>query len=376
MIQLNEFSRQWIETRESALAAIDRVGRSGQYILGKEVAALESKLAALWEKKSAVTVGNGTDALEIALRALECGPGDKVLTTPLSAFATTLAIVKTGATPVFADTDGSGGLDLDCCERILEKDPSIKYCVPVHLYGHALNLPKLQKLKEKFGLKIVEDCAQAVGARFGGRLAGSVGLFSTTSFYPTKNLGAMGDGGALMTDSDQLASQALMLREYGQRRKFFHEKIGLNSRLDEIQAALLLDAQLPRLGQWNSARLRIARRYLGEMSNPGLSPIVPGPGAESVWHLFPVLAPKGKRESFQAHLESRGICSSAHYPALITEQPALRGYGKFEIPQTLERASEIAARVVTLPIHPYLNDDEVSRIVEAVQNWDGGTHGS
>lgn len=195
----NPFQRQWAEISKDVLDAVERVGASGWYVLGKEVSAFEAALAPRFGAAAAVGCASGLDAIEIGLTGLGIGPGDKVLTTPYSAFATALAIVRAGATPVFVDTDAHGLLDLDLAEAALDADSSIRAVVPVHLFGHALNLERIGAWRERFDVVVVEDCAQSIGASSEGQLAGSAGQAAATSFYPTKNLGAMGDGGALMT---------------------------------------------------------------------------------------------------------------------------------------------------------------------------------
>ena len=253
---------QWAEIREDALRAFDRVGSGGQFVLGREGREFEQALAKLWGLDHAAGVASGMDAIEIALRVLGCSPGDRVLTTPLSAFATTLAIIRTGAIPVFADTDSRGLIDLARCRELLRTKPGIRYFVPVHLYGHSLDVPELRNLREDFGLKIVEDCAQSIGADFRGEVPGSAGQLAATSFYPTKNLGAMGDGGAILTRDASLDARVRALRDYGQTAKYRHEYLGSNSRLDEVQAAFLLDACLPRFEKWTRRRREIAGAYL------------------------------------------------------------------------------------------------------------------
>ena len=371
MILMNDFVRQWKDTGDAVLRAVRRVGESGQYILGLEVKRFEEELKRLWQKRFAVTVGNGTDALEICLRALGCGPGDRVLTTPLSAFSTTLAIMKVGATPVFGDVDSTGHLDLECCEEMLKYDSTIRFLLPVHLYGHAVNLIKLQHLKETFSLKVLEDCAQAVGASFGGQLVGSVGDMAATSFYPTKNLGAMGDGGAILTDDENLARLARQIANYGQSEKNVHEIMGLNSRLDEIQAAILCEAHLPFLEKWQATRRHIAARYCEEIGGDRVAPLPISENSQSAWHLFPLLVEAGQRDGFRLFLESQGVLSLTHYDKLIPEQLALKEYGHFEVPIDLIRGKDIARRVVTIPVHPYLTETEVGSVIDAIKAWQG-----
>ena len=230
MIQANDFRRQWEDLREDALAAFEMVGASGWYVLGDEVRAFEDALAALWGFPHAAGVASGLDAIEIALRALGCRPGDRVLTTPISAFATTLAIVKIGAVPVFVDTDDQGLIDLVRCGELLQKRSDIRFFVPVHLYGFALDPSALRRLRDEYGLLMVEDCAQSTKA---------AGDLAATSFYPTKHLGAMGDGGAILMKDAALDTRVRALRDYGQTAKYQHDFIGYNSRLDELQAAYL-----------------------------------------------------------------------------------------------------------------------------------------
>ncbi|HUP03415.1 MAG TPA: DegT/DnrJ/EryC1/StrS aminotransferase family protein, partial [Bryobacteraceae bacterium] len=225
-VPFDRFGRQWRDCREALSAAFEAVGASGRYVLGREVSAFEGALARFWGLRHGVGVGSGLDALEIALRALGCRAGDPVLTTPVSAFATTLAILKIGAVPVFAAIGPGGLIDLDDCERILQERPDIRFFLPVHLYGHSLDLDRLASLRDRYELLIVEDCAQAIGARWNGRMAGSVGKIAAVSFYPTKNLGAMGDGGAILTDESALANLASQHRDYGRTATHNHARIG------------------------------------------------------------------------------------------------------------------------------------------------------
>jgi dTDP-4-amino-4,6-dideoxygalactose transaminase len=268
MIVQNDFARQWETVEKQVLGAVRRVGSSGWYILGKEVEQFEQALAAYWGVSHAVGVANGMDALEIGLRCLNLRPGEKVLTTPLSAFATTLAILRAGGLPVFVDVDDNGNIDLDQCMEVLRHDRAIRFLLPVHLYGNPLDLSKLERLKKDFDLKVVEDCAQAIGASHEGRGVGTVGQIAATSFYPTKNLGALGDGGAILTDDPATAKRARSLRNYGQRAPYLHSELGLNSRLDELHAAILHDAFLPRLEDWTMRRKAIARTYQAGIRHP------------------------------------------------------------------------------------------------------------
>jgi dTDP-3-amino-3,4,6-trideoxy-alpha-D-glucose transaminase len=366
MILANDFQRQWQEIRQDALEAFERVGASGWYVLGKEVHAFEEALAARWGLEHCIGVASGLDAIEISLRTLGCQPGDRVLTTPVSAFATTLAILKLGAVPVFADTDERGLLDLDCCREILRQRPEIRFLVPVHLFGHALDLGKLRAMREEFGLKIVEDCAQSIDARFRGELTGSAGQMAATSFYPTKNLGAMGDSGAILTSDPDLAAHARALRDYGQSSKYCHKYCGYNSRLDELQAALLRHAFLPRLEQWTRRRREIATVFLARIRHANVRVVCAPEGSESCWHLFPVVAED--RSELLGHLKSSGVSAGIHYPIAIPDQPALKD-AAFELADDCHVARRFCASEVSLPIHPYLTDTEVDQVVRTVNAW-------
>ncbi len=372
LVSLNDFGAQWDEVGSEASAAFERVGRSGRYILGPEGETLERKLASLWGLSEAIVVGNGMDAIEIALRASGLSPGAKVLTTPLSAFATTLAILRCGGIPVFTDVDDSGLINLSECRRVLEADPSIRYFVPVHLYGHAMDLAAVESLRDDFDLTVIEDCAQAIGARSRGLMVGVVGRAAAVSFYPTKNLGALGDGGAVLTSNHGLAVRARAMRHYGQSATYVHEEFGLNSRMDEVHAAILADAFLPRLIRWTSRRKCIAARYQEAIQSSVLQiPAVPD-GSDSVWHLFPVLVLQPeRRDHFREYLAARGVASGIHYPRLIPEQKALVDHGRYEIKVSLSRATRFASCEVSLPIHPYLSEDDVDNVIESVNGWGG-----
>jgi dTDP-4-amino-4,6-dideoxygalactose transaminase len=370
MILLNDFQRQWNEIRADVLAAVDAVGSTGWYILGSEVGAFEQALADQWKLRYSVGVASGLDAIEISLKALGCASGDKVLTTPLSAFATTLAIVKLGAVPVFADCDDYGLIDLEQCRDIFRRRPDIRYFVPVHLYGHSLDLAALRSLRDEFSLNIVEDCAQSILATHDGAAAGSIGQMAATSFYPTKNLGAMGDGGAILTSDEKLAARARCLRDYGQASKYQHAEIGYNSRLDELQAALLRRVQLPRLARWTERRREVAERYNHGIRSNAIQPMGSPRNSHSCWHLFPVTVEAERKPAFLAWLKSCGIAAGEHYPILIPDQCAMRNTAH-EVIGDCATARRIARSEVSLPIHPYLTEEEIGQVIDACNQWGG-----
>lgn len=368
MIPLNDFRRQWEDTGPDAAEAFAAVGASGWYILGREVREFEEALARFWGIGQAVGVASGMDAIEISLRTLGCGPGDRVLTSPLSAFPTTLAIVKLGAVPVFADTDECGLIDLDACHDAFASRSDIRYFLPVHLYGHPLDVGRLRSLRERFGCLLVEDAAQSIGASHCGSATGTAARMAAVSFYPTKNLGALGDGGAILTDDPELAETARRLRDYGQSSRYRHELVGYNSRLDELHAAYLRRAALPRLPAWTQSRRRIAAAYIAGIRNPAIRVMAPAAGAVSAWHLFPVLVDPARKGDFMAWLASQSVASGEHYPVPIPDQPALR-----DVPSEslggLAAARRICRSQVSLPIHPYLRDEEIARVIEACNAW-------
>jgi dTDP-3-amino-3,4,6-trideoxy-alpha-D-glucose transaminase len=378
---MNDFQRQWQDTREDALRAFTCVGESGWYITARELAEFERALAALWTLRHCAGVASGLDAIEIALKALGCRPGDRVLTTPLSAFATTLAIAKLGAIPVFVDTDAFGLIDLDQCAQLLSRRPEIRFLVPVHLYGNALDLAKLARLKERFELTVVEDCAQSILAGYvgaadkahgalaaHGALTGTVGQCAATSFYPTKNLGAMGDGGAILTNDAGVDVRIRALRDYGQSARYKHDSVGYNSRLDELQAALLHRAYLGRLAGWTARRREIAARYLGGIANPKIRLIGAPAGSHSCFHLFPVTVEPERKPAFLEHLRQNGIGSGEHYPVAIPDQKAMAQI-PHEVADECANARRLAAGEVSLPMHAYMHDDEVARVIAACNEW-------
>lgn len=367
-VLLNDFKRQWSEIGAEARGAVDAVGASGWYVLGTEVDGFERDLAQFWGLTHAVGVASGLDALEIGLRALGLRCGDRVLTTPLSAFATTMAIVRLGGVPVFCDTDARGLLDLDEAESVLAAEPGIRFLLPVHLFGQCLDLDRLAALRDRFGVTILEDCAQSIGAAWDGRATGTVGRLAATSFYPTKNLGAMGDGGAVLTGDAELAARTRRLRDYGQSAKYHHDEIGWNSRLDELQAAILRAALLPRLREWTLRRQQVAAAYTAGIRHPGVDLLRPAAPGTSCEHLFPVRVAAAQREHFEAHLKSRGIATGRHYPILIPDQRAMAGVAHARHGD-LGVARALAGGEVSLPIHPQLTAGEVERVITAVNEW-------
>lgn len=339
-------------------AAIDRVIARGWFVLGPELEAFEGEFAAASGAAHAVGVGTGTDAIALALTALGIGAGDEVITSPLSAAYSALAIMMTGARPVFADIDPERlTLSPDHVERAIT--PKTRAILPVHLYGQPADMPALAAIAARHRLAIVEDCCQAHLASAGGRPAGTWGAAGAFSFYPTKNLGALGDGGAVITGDPDLAAKLRRLRNGGQTSRYHHVEPGVNSRLDEMQAAVLR-ARLPRLQGWTAARRALAARYREQLAGaPVRVPRELDPG--HVYHLFPVLS--GQRDALQGRLREAGIETLIHYPMAIPEQSALASADPARCPA----ASAAAREVLSLPLHPGLTTAEVDAVARAVR---------
>lgn len=336
-------------------AAVQRVLESGHFILGEDVPAFERELAAATGCPHAVGVSSGTDALVAALMALGVGPGDEVVTTPLSFFATVGAIARLGATPVFADVERRS-LNLDPEAALTRVSPKTRAVLPVHLFGRACALEPLRRA----GVAIVEDAAQGIGLGHLGR--GTV--CATLSFFPSKNLGAAGDAGAVVCEDAAFADQLRLLRAHGSRPKYVHHVVGGNFRIDTLQAAILR-AKLPHLAGWNAARKRNATRYLGALAGTPLA--LPEAVAEHVWHHFVVRVPDGKRDALRAHLSTREIESEIYYPTPLHLQPCFQrlGYKPGDLPEA-ERA---CAEVLALPVHPELSEAQLEHVIGAVRSF-------
>ncbi|MQA31495.1 MAG: erythromycin biosynthesis sensory transduction protein eryC1 [Luteitalea sp.] len=352
------------EDAPSVRAAIDRVVTSGSFILGAEVAAFESEFAAASGAAHAVGVGSGTDAIALILRALDIGPGDEVITTPLSAAFTALAVMMVGARPVFADIDPTR-LTIGPDAVAAAVTARTRAILPVHLYGQSADMEALARVASHHGLPIVEDCCQAHLATAAGRPVGTIGVAGAFSFYPTKNLGALGDGGAVVTNEASLAERIKRLRNGGQSHRCHHELPGINSRLDEMQAAILR-ARLPHLGGWTAARRRLAALYHAELAGAPAVTVPPPLDAGHVYHLFVVLTPR--RTRLQQHLAARGIDTLVHYPVSIARQPALAAMAPADCP----RAARICDELLSLPLHPGLTDRAVRQVATAVRELQEG----
>lgn len=366
MILMNDFKAEPEELRQGALNAVERVLRSGWYILGNEVKQFESAWARTCGATHSIGVANGMDAIEIGLRSLGIGPGDEVITTTMSAFATVLAIVRAGATPVLADINPTTALlsraSVESC--ITKRTRAV---LLVHLYGQVRDMDEWIKLCADHKLLLLEDCAQSHLAQSHGRTAGTFGEWGAYSFYPTKNLGALGDAGALVTNREVLAADARVLLNYGQSRRYHHPKLGLNSRLDEMQAAIL-SVRLELLSQYTVRRQQIARTYFEQIHNPEIELLAkPVEEGNHVYHLFVILCKQ--RDKLAEHMRSQNVETLIHYPIPIHKQPpcvemAIASKG-------LSHADQHAERCLSLPCNPHLTESQVGQIIGAVNAFAG-----
>lgn len=355
---------QYRAHKEEIDTAIQQVLASGQYILGEEVARLEAEFAAYVGVKFAVGVSSGTEALHLALAGCGIGPGDEVITVAHTAVATVAAIELAGAIPVLVDIEPDF-YTIGPAKLRAAVTPRTKAILPVHLYGQPADLDPILECAQRYGLRVIEDCAQAHGATYKGRPVGSWGHIGCFSFYPTKNLGALGDGGMVVTDQPELAGLVRLQREYGWSNRYVSEVPGANSRLDEMQAAILR-VKLRYLDESNAARRRIAEVYDAGLSGCGVILPRTREGSISVYHLYVVRHPR--RDELQRYLKIRGIATLVHYPVPVHLQPAYAGRlaGREDLPET-ERA---AREVLSLPMYPELGEADVEAVLEAVRSFE------
>lgn len=367
MILMNDFKAEPAELRAAMSAAAARVFASGWYVLGSELKAFEQRWAEACGARHCVGVGNGMDAIELALRALDIGPGAEVVTTPMTAFATVLAILRAGATPVLADIEpDSGLLSPVSVRRCLT--PRTRAVVLVHLYGQMRDMPTWVELCRTAGIELIEDCAQAHSARWDGQVAGSVGSAGAYSFYPTKNLGAIGDGGALVTQSQALAERVGRLRNYGQSERYVHPELGMNSRLDELQAALLSE-RLRWLDGFTARRRAIAGQYDQRIRNPRVRLLAPASQpASHVHHLYVLRC--DARADLARHLTACSVQTLIHYPVPVHRQAPCLALARD--PRGLPNAEAHAAECLSIPCHPQMSDADVETVIEAVNAFEAG----
>jgi dTDP-3-amino-3,4,6-trideoxy-alpha-D-glucose transaminase len=364
-VPLSDIRAQYHSLKQPIDEALARVIESGAFVGGTEISAFEDEFAAYCEVSHCVGVGNGTDALTLALTAMGIGPGDEVITVANTFIATIEAIWATGAQPVFVEIRSDTMLiDPDALRDAI--GPRTKAVIPVHLYGQPCAMAEICEIAAKRGVKVIEDAAQAHGARWAGRRVGSWGDAACFSFYPGKNLGAFGDAGAVVSSDQELIQRIRMLANHGRREKYVHEAAGSNSRLDALQAAVLR-VKLGSLDRWNDMRRRLAARYTQALSGLGAHSLeLPrvSKSAESVWHLFVVRVPD--RPSFINHLKNQNIETGVHYPLPLHHQPVWRR--QFAAP-ALPATESAATGVVSLPIFPEMTNTQIDSVVHAVASF-------
>ncbi len=357
---------QYASLKDELLLAVENVLTQAHYILGPNVTALEQEVATFTETTFGIGVNSGSDALTLALRALDIGPGDEVITTPFTYIAPAESIHQMGARIVFADIDPRTFI-LDPADVSRKTSSRTKAIIPVHLFGQAAPLNEIFVLTEPRGIHIVEDCAQAIGAKYHGQSVGRFGRMGCFSFYPTKNLGANGDGGMIVTRDEALAKKLRMLRVHGIERRYHHDLHGFNSRLDELQAAILR-VKLPHLNRWNARRAEIAARYSAGFANLPLTLPITAPGNSHIYHVYAVLAER--RDALQKFLAEHGVPTIIYYPLPLHLQKVYSdlGYREGDFPV----AENISRQILPLPIYPELTDEQVDFVIESVQQFFAG----
>jgi dTDP-4-amino-4,6-dideoxygalactose transaminase len=367
-IPLLDLHAQLRVIRQEILAAVTRVIDSQRFILGEEVREFEREIAAYCATKHAVGCASGSDALFLALLGAGIGPGDEVLTTPYTFFATAGAICRIGAAPVFADIEPSTfNMDMAQAADLIARRPKIRAVIPIHLFGGCADMDALTQATAGREIAVIEDAAQAIGAEYKGRRAGSIGHLACFSFFPSKNLGAYGDGGLLTTGDDALAARLAALRVHGAARKYYHDYIGVNSRLDAIQAAVLR-VKLPHLDDWTEGRRRNAARYHEILRAMRLPLALPEPAPYATRHIYNQFVVAGpRRDELRAHLKARGIGTEIYYPVPLHLQNCFAhlGYKAGEFPVS----ERLALESLALPVHSELAADDLEYVCEAIRSF-------
>lgn len=368
-VPMLDVNRTYPALREEILLAIARVAESGRFLHGPDVAQLEASIAQLSGVEHAVACASGSDALLLALMALEIGPGDEVIVPSFTFFATASAVWRLGARAVFADIDPQ---TFNLCPRAVSAclTSATRAIIPVHLFGQAAEMTALSKLAQARGIDLIEDAAQAIGAAHADRPVGAWGELACFSFYPTKNLGGFGDGGLVTARSRTLADRVRLLAAHGMNPRYYHSVVGINSRLDTLQAAVL-NVKLRHLAAWTAERRRNATRYIELLRDAGLERRVAmpaeSPGGFHVWNQFTIRVPDGRRDALRTHLASRGVGTEIYYPLPLHLQECFRdlGYGPGSLPHTEQAAQE----VLSLPIFPGLTSAEQELVVQGIAGF-------
>ena len=361
MIPFLSLKEQTATLKSEVMAALEKVVDTQGFANGPAVEAFEKELATYLGVKDVICVNSGTTSLHAALVCAGVKPGDDVVTVSHTWISTCWAVSYAGANPVFCDVDGStAGMDPKKLEAAIT--PKTKAILPVHLYGHPVDLDPILEIANKKGIPVIEDSAQSVGAKYKGKQTGSMGLVNATSFYPGKNLGAYGEGGAVMTNDSDIAARVRRLRDHAQSGRHNHVEIGFNWRLDGFQGAVL-SIKLRHLDAWNNRRREIAKKYVAKFENlPGVSMLGKHGWADPIWHIFPIF--HSKRDAFRAALEKKGVQSGVHYPKPVHMQPAYAHLGVRA--GALPVSERLANEVISLPMFPELKDDEADKGVQAV----------
>ncbi|MCC7173872.1 MAG: DegT/DnrJ/EryC1/StrS family aminotransferase [Bryobacterales bacterium] len=362
-VPLLDLKPQNLALEHELKAAFERVLHSGQFILGPEVETFEQSVAEVTGTRHALGVSSGTDAILLALMALGIGPGDEVLCPSFTFFATAGCVARAGATPVFVDSCPSC-FNLDVADARRRLTARTKAIIPVHLFGQTADMDAVLELAREHNLCVIEDAAQALGAAYHGRPAGSMGDFGTYSFFPSKNLGGFGEGGLLATNDDALAEKARMLRNHGMQPKYFHGMVGGNFRLDALQAALLA-VKLPHLKQYSARRRENAAYYSGRLAEAGVALPAVHPHNEHIWNQYTVRVPGGRRDALREYLAARQISTEIYYPVPLHLQECFRS----RAPEPLPVCEKLASECVSLPIHPDLLREQQDAVIEAIAGF-------
>lgn len=361
MIPFLSLKEQTASLKAEVMAALEKVVDTQGFANGPAVEAFEKEFATYLGVKDVICVNSGTTSLHAALICAGVKPGDDVVTVAHTWISTCWAVSYAGANPVFCDVDAStAGMDPKKLEAAIT--PKTKALLPVHLYGHPVDLDPILEIAKKKGLPVIEDSAQSIGAKYKGKQTGTMGLVNATSFYPGKNLGAYGEGGAVMTNDSEIAARVRRLRDHAQNGRHNHVEIGFNWRLDGFQGAVL-SIKLRHLDAWNNRRKQIAAKYLAKFEGlPGVSMLGKHAFADPIWHIFPIF--HAKRDAFRAALEKKGVQSGVHYPKPVHLQPAYAHLGVKA--GALPVSERLANEVISLPMFPELKDDEADKVVQAV----------
>ncbi len=366
-VKIFDLTREYNAFAPELMDIFKRVGSSGEFIAGREVARFEEAFAAYIGARHSVGVASGTDAIRVAGLALGLKRGDRIVTTPNTYIATVMALSPYGVMPLFCDIDPeTHAMDPGSLEHVLKNERRVRLCIPVHLYGHPCDMDEVVSICDKYDVPILEDACQAHGARYKGRKTGTFGKAAAFSFYPTKNLGCYGDGGAIVTNDEETYRTAYALHIYGQKERHVHVIEGVNSRLDEIQAAILA-LKLGKLDEWNEERRRLAGLYHRELEGTPLRLPVEKPWAYHVYHLYVVRT--GERDDLMRYLKERGVTTLIHYPTPIHLQQAYRSLGHKEgdFPESERAAKEI----LSLPMYPGLTEEEVTYTCACIKEFYG-----